>query len=120
MTKNRTFTFTVSCPDGKEYHEQLKAEFPNLSEKIMLYLKMEMNLISEERKAKVEREMWVMHIPYPALKRLIGKVDPWKYSRGELISMLKSEDIIVTDNEAERLHNILRDEEYRKNEGRFT
>jgi hypothetical protein len=106
----------VSCPDGPEYHERLKAAFPNLSSKIMDYLKAELIKTEGEKQVKETRQKWLMNRPYLTIKKLLAGMpdlrsrDPWNYKKEEFAKMLDDQGIVVTLEEAGRLLNVLMNE----------
>lgn len=64
---------------------------------------------------KEMREKWVMHTPYPILKKLLAGKDPWNYSQDQFIKMLSEQEITITVQEASMLLNKLRDEKCKEN-----
>ena len=104
------YIFTVSCPQGKEFHERLKKSFPNLSKKIMVDLTAD--LIEAESKTRVidAREAWITKTALPIARTCVGRKDPFAVLVLELIEMLKLEEITVSEKEADWLLNRLQNE----------
>jgi hypothetical protein len=99
----------VSCPQGKEYHERLKAAFPNLSKTIMDLLADELEKAEKQNRVQTHKEVWLKDTVLPVARGLLGKRDPWDMENKEMIEMLKP-DITLNENEADWILNKLMNE----------
>ena len=108
----RTFTFSVSCPDGHEFHEELKRSFPNLSSKVMDYLKGELMVHKKTIQDKAARDKWLLTIVYPNMHRLFKIHDAFSLidKENEVVETMKQNGLTITEQDAATLINKFQNE----------